>query len=198
MGIFVVALVVAVVLALAYYFSEGRDDGVNTVVVAVRGYVSVEQREALKSQLSGYQEESESVISLDVYEFPAAGDLTGKSPLTALLTTIRDGKSDLFIVDDYVYSQIGGEALFEDLSVRYPGDPAVIGQDRYALAGKPVVNALGLEGLPRMYLLLRRADSPTVNHDAQSVGNYEEQSALLDNIVNSTPLPEHASRSMDL
>ena len=49
-----------------------------------------------------------------------------------------------------------------------------------------------------MYLLLRRADSPTVNHDAQSVGNYEEQSALLDNIVNSTPLPEHASRSMDL
>ena len=49
MGIFVVALVVAVVLALAYYFSEGRDDGVNTVVVAVRGYVSVEQREALKS-----------------------------------------------------------------------------------------------------------------------------------------------------
>ena len=165
MGIFVVALVVAVVLALAYYFSEGRDDG---------------------------------VISLDVYEFPAAGDLTGKSPLTALLTTIRDGKSDLFIVDDYVYSQIGGEALFEDLSVRYPGDPAVIGQDRYALAGKPFVNALGLEGLPRMYLLLRRADSPTVNHDAQSVGNYEEQSALLDNIVNSTPLPEHASRSMDL
>lgn len=47
LGIFVVALIVVVLLALAYFFSEGTDDGKLTVVAAVRGYLSVEQKDAL-------------------------------------------------------------------------------------------------------------------------------------------------------
>ena len=54
LGIFVVALIVVVLLALAYFFSEGTDDGKLTVVAAVRGYLSVEQKDALTMQLTGY------------------------------------------------------------------------------------------------------------------------------------------------
>lgn len=201
MGVFVVAVIVIVMLALGYYYTAGQDTGTDSIIVAVRGYLSVEQKEALTEQFNGYssQEEGEG-ISLRVFEFPAANSDAGNSEtsrmFSQLMNEIKSGASDLMLLDSYVFDMLGDETLFEDLSVRYSNDPAVSGKYLYAISGKPFANASGLEELPEVFLALRSAQLGVVNKNALSLEKYSQQSELLDNIANSTPPEGYAAKGM--
>ena len=199
LGIFVVALIVVVLLALAYFFSEGTDDGKLTVVAAVRGYLSVEQKDALTMQLTGYApdiEEGGAPVTLVTYEFPATGGGDTAKMLGELSGALSEGDADLVLLDSYVYDLLGNDTLFEDLSARYPDDPAVVGRYRYAISGKPFANAEGLEELPTLYFVLRSAESSAVNRNAQTLDDYDVRRHLLDNVANSTPPSSYAAQGL--
>ena len=199
LGIFVVALIVVVLLALAYFFSEGTDDGKLTVVAAVRGYLSVEQKDALTMQLTGYApviEEGGAPVTLVTYEFPATGGGDTAKMLGELSGALSEGDADLVLLDSYVYDLLGNDTLFEDLSARYPDDPAVVGRYRYAISGKPFANAEGLEELPTLYFVLRSAESSAVNRNAQTLDDYDVRRRLLDNVANSTPPSSYAAQGL--
>lgn len=192
LGMFVVALIVVVLLALGYYYTEAPDEGVDTALVAVRGYLSVEQKNALARQINAYTPESEdSAVVLEIFEFPAAGSSAGSEETTRLfgelLNQIKVGSADLVLLDRYVFDMLGDERLFEDLSEKYPGDPAVSGKYLYAVSGKPFLDAAGLEQLPEVYLALRSSKSSAVNKNATTLEKYTFNSALLDRIVTNSP-----------
>lgn len=199
LGIFVVALIVIVLLALAYFFSGGADEGSLTVVAAVRGYLSVEQKDALTRQLGGYApdaEEGGSPVTLVTYEFPATGGGDTAKMLGELSSALSEGDADLVLLDSYVYDLLGNDTLFEDLSALYPDDPAVVARYRYAISGKPFANAEGLEELPTLYFVLRSAESNAVNKNAQTLDDYTVRRQLLDNVAHSTPPSSYAAQGL--
>ena len=100
------------------------------------------------------------------------------------------------LLDSYVYDLLGNDTLFEDLSARYPDDPAVVGRYRYAISGKPFANAEGLEELPTLYFVLRSAESSAVTRNAQTLDDYEVRRRLLDNVANSTPPSSYAAQGL--
>lgn len=155
-------------------------------------------------QFNGYlPEDADENLTLQIFEFPNsnsphAADGTVSQMLNQLTAEIQDGQADLLLVDQYVYGLLSNDVtLFEDLSVRYPNDPAVVDKIRYAIKDKPFVNASGLEGLPDCYLMLRSGESSIVNKNAQTLEKYVTQSALLDNIVHSTPPDDYATLTME-
>lgn len=184
-----------VMLGLGYYYSAGQKMGESTVIVAVRGYLSVEQKTALNEQFKAYAPENMEGLQLKIFEFPAANsDNAGQNTsemFGELTAEIKNSQSNLILLDRNIYDMLGDETLFEDLSVRYPKDPAVNGKYLYAIKGKPFAMAQGLEGLPEMYLGLRNAKSSAVNHNAKTLQLYDQQCELLDNIIYSTPPYEH-------
>lgn len=187
MGAFVVGLMVVVLLGVGYYYTSGQKTEADVVTVAVRGSLSVEQKDGLSRQLSGYAPEDGEGVALSLYEFPADGGGETPQMLEDLLETLDFGPSDLLIADSYVYDLLDGGAQFEDLSLRYPGDPAVKERYCYAVNGKPFANAVGLEKLPELYLALRSSESDIVAKNAQTLERYDYERELLDNIVYSTP-----------
>lgn len=195
LGIFVVALIVVVLLALAYFFSEGTDDGKLTVVAAVRGYLSVEQKDALTMAADRlrprYRGGGRAGDAGDL-RVPGHGGGDTAKMLGELSGALSEGDADLVLLDSYVYDLLGNDTLFEDLSARYPDDPAVVGRYRYAISGKPFANAEGLEELPTLYFVLRSAESSAVNRNAQTLDDYDVRRRLLDNVANSTPPSSYA------
>ncbi|MEM1484801.1 hypothetical protein V6615_07945 [Oscillospiraceae bacterium PP1C4] len=188
MGAFVVGMIVIVLLALGYYYSEGQETGANTVIVAVRGYLSVEQKEALAEQFTSYAPQANELpVSLQVFEFPAANNGENSSDTSKMFLRLKDeiqtGQSDLLLLDSYVFDMLGDERLFEDLSVKYPNDPAVSGKYLYAIAGKPFASTAGLKDLPEVYLALRNAQSGIVNKNSQTLEKHSFYAKLLDDIV---------------
>ena len=197
---FVVAVVVVTLVALGYYYTAGQDQSAGTVTVAVRGYLSQEQKRALAAQFTGYAPEERTETELRVFEFPASENAGGQETsklLTSLLAELQSGPSDLYLLDGYVWALIGNETLFEDLSARYPGDPALVDGYRYAVAGKPFVNASGLEELPELFLALRSSATGAVNKNAATLAEYELQAELLDNIAGSTPPEDFAAQTLE-
>ncbi len=190
-GMLVVALLMILMLGLGYYYSAGQKMGESTVVVAVRGYLSVEQKSALNEQFSGYSPENMEGLRLKIFEFPAANaedsGVNTSEMFGEFMNELKSSESSLILLDRNIYDMVGDETLFEDLSARYLGDPAVSGKYLYAVKDKPFVTAKGLEGLPEMYLVLRSSKSGAVNRNAKTLELYHQQCELLDNIVYSTP-----------
>lgn len=196
LGILVVGVVVIALLGIACYYTVDGEDEPEQVTVAVRGYLSVEQKEALTRQLVAYAPEQSKDLTLFVLEFPASANAEQTSRLLGeLISQIQTGSSNLYLVDANVYGMIGNDTLFEDLSVKYPNDPAVTERYRYAIKEKPFANASGLENLPELYFLLRSSQSSIVNRNAQTLDRFQKQSELLDNIAYSTPVRMHALES---
>lgn len=185
-----------VMLGLGYYYSAGQKMGDSVVVVAVRGYLSVEQKTALNEQFSAYAPENIEGLQLQIFEFPApnsvdAGQKTSDM-FSELMAAIQSNQSNLILLDHNIYDMLGNETLFEDLSARYPKDSAVTRKYLYAIKNKPFLKASGLEGLPELYLGLRNAKSGVINHNAKTLQLYAQQCKLLDNIVYSTPAGEYS------
>lgn len=191
----VIGFLMIVMLGLGYYYSAGQKMGDSVVVVAVRGYLSVEQKTALNEQFSAYAPQHMEGLQLKIFEFPAPNSANAGQNTTEmfaeLMTDIKSNQSNLILLDRNIYDMLGDETLFEDLSARYPKDPAVTGKYLYAIKGKPFVNAQGLNGLPEMFLGLRNAKSGVINHNAKTLQLYNQQCELLDNIVYSTPANVH-------
>lgn len=187
----VVALLMILMLGLGYYYSAGQEMGESTVVVAVRGYLSVEQKTALNEQFSGYAPENMEGLRLKIFEFPAANaedsDMNTSKMFGEFMSELKSSESSLLLLDRNIYDMVGDETLFEDLSTRYPADPAVTGKYLYAVKDKPFVTAKGLEGLPEVFLVLRSSKSGAVNRNARTLELYHQQCELMDNIAYSTP-----------
>lgn len=207
LGAFVVALILLVMLALGYYYTEEQETTVDTVVVAVRGYLSVEQKDALTAQLAYYDpSEDGEPVTLKVFEFPASMDAApnAETPqlFSQLMTEITGGPSDLYLLDANVYDMLGDERLFADLSELYPNDAAVTRRYLYAISGKPFSSAEGLENLPELYFALRSEQSSAVNKNAQTLKKHSMYRALLDRVqadktVRNSSASEEASRTND-
>lgn len=135
-------------------------------------------------------------MTLVTYEFPATGGGDTAKMLGELSGALSEGDADLVLLDSYVYDLLGNDTLFEDLSARYPDDPAVVGRYRYAISGKPFANAEGLEELPTLYFVLRSAESSAVNRNAQTLDDYDVRRRLLDNVANSTPPSSYAAQGL--
>lgn len=198
LGMLVVAVIVLVMLGLGYYYSTaGVSSKPNHIVVAVRGYLSVEQKDALTKQLNGYAPDTrDKPIELRIYEFPMPGG-NGTNLFSDLMKEIQQGSCDLLLVDSYVYDLFGDERMFEDLSLRYPNDPSVFQKYLYEVNEKPFANAAGLENLPELFLVLRNKDAASVNRNAQTLEQYAYQSGLLDNIAYSSPPQDFVQAGMD-
>ncbi|MGI5966203.1 MULTISPECIES: hypothetical protein [Anaerotruncus] len=200
LGMIVVGIVLLVLLGLGYYYTAGPDTTGNVVLVAVRGYLSVEQKDALTSQFLGYApDDADGGINLKVYEFPAAHGQPGETSklFGELQNEIKNGTADLILLDRYVYDMLGDERLFEDLSALYPGDPALSGNFLYGVNGKPFAKASGLEELPELYLALRSGKLNIVNKNAQNLEKHAYQLEILNNIAFSTPPSGYVAQGLD-
>ncbi len=194
MGIFVVAVIMVVLLGLAYAYTVGSDQSTATVVVALEGNLSKEQLQAFSSQFTNYANGWREKIQIRLFPFPSQeedpdGSLSGHL-LTKLLYEVESGDPDLYLFDGAVWELVGNQELFEDLSERYEGDPALLDPCRYALKGKPFLEAAGLEDLPELTASLRSQDSPAVNRTAATVESYRIQGELLDAIAAGEPMEE--------
>ena len=192
MGIFVVGLIVLALMALAYAYTAGSDQSTATVTVALQGNLSKEQLQALSQQLTGYTGGMREQTQVRLIAFPDPekdedGALAGRQ-LIKLLREVESGPSDLYLLDGAVWELVDNEALFQDVSERYPDDPALVDGYRYALAGKPFLQAQGLEGLEGLTASLRARDCPAVNHNAATVASYHIQEELLDAIAAGAPM----------
>lgn len=198
LGIFVVALIVIVLLGIGYFYTEGTQGSTNTVLVAVRGYLSVEQKDALTAQLDGYAPTEGLPVTLRVLEFPAASGAEMPSAelsqkMGELSSAMDTGEMNLLLLDRFVFDLLGDERLFEDLAARYPTDAAVSGKYLYTVAGTSFGTANGLQDMPELYLALRNGQSASVNKNAKTLKYYAIQSELLDNIAQDTPLDGYAA-----
>ena len=192
MGIFVVGVVVLAMVGLAYAYTAGSDQSAATVAVALRGNLSKEQLQALSGQLTYYSGGRREQTKVVLFPFPdpkedADGARTGQQ-LTKLLAEVESGLSDLYLMDQAVWELVGNEALFQELREQYPGDPALVDGYRYALAGKPFLQAQGLEELAGLTASLRIQDCPAVNRTAATVASYQIQEELLAAIAAGVPM----------
>ena len=192
MGIFVVAVVMAALVGLAYAYTAGSDQSTVTVAVALEGNLSKEQLQALSQRLTSYAGGWRERTQVELYPFPTPqedpdGALAGRQ-LTQLLEQLESGPADLYLLDGAVWELVGGQDLFQDLSELFPEDPALLDGYRYALGGKPFLQAEGLEALEGLTASLRSQESPAVNRTAATVASYQLQEALLEAIAAGTPM----------
>lgn len=134
-------------------------------------------------------------MTLVTYEFPATGGGDTAKMLGELSGALSEGDADLVLLDSYVYDLLGNDTLFEDLSARYPDDPAVVGRYRYAISGKPFANAEDWRAADPL-LRARSAESSAVNRNAQTLDDYDVRRRLLDNVANSTPPSSYAAQGL--
>ena len=187
-GMLVVGVVVAAMLGLVcYYTMEGQAKEPNLVAVAVKGYLSVEQQQALTERLQEYTAKSGRAggIALQVFEFPVDG---AENPqtfelLSELAGCISTGKTDLVLIEWYVYDLIKGAGLFEDLSKRYPDDPAVTDGYLYRMEDTGFMQGGQMQDMPDLYLALRSSRSENMNKNSKAMEKYSYMQELLDQIV---------------
>lgn len=181
-----VFVMIAVLLVIGYLYGLDANNSERTVYVALRGYLSTEQKTALEQQFSGYAPESwEDGINLRFFEFPA-GDANARETsalYTELVTQIHTGDADLILMDLYVYNLIGDETLFTDLSVLYPDHPALVQRNLYAVKGTVFCKLDDLSSLPELYLTLRDERLAPVREDAESTMRHDFFKELLGNIA---------------
>lgn len=181
-------LAVVGILLVGYLYTVQREEATNIVAVAVRGYLSVEQKQVLAERINAYAPaELYGPITLEVYEFPAAGSEAGAQDVSRrfneLSTQIRSGAADMVLLDSYSFELLADDSLFEDLTALYPGDTAISGNYLYMLADKPFVETEGLENLPPLAVALRNSQLGVVNKNTENLERYAFYRTLLDNIV---------------
>lgn len=193
LGAIVVALVVVAVLALAYYYTEGTNHDVhNQMVLAVCTEVTLEQQGVLAARLSDYvPPDDRPAMEVRVFSFaPDYADPQGEQ-LLELIDVMNAGDPNLYLLDDKIYALIGDRVALRDLSVRYPGNAALVGTQRYAPQGQPFAQNTLLQTLTDCCFSIQKEDSHAVTKDAQTQQYYDYQLALLDNIVYDQPGARH-------
>ena len=184
----VIAVVLIALLGIAYYYNySASGTNLGSVLVAVRGYLSEEQRATLQTHLQEFSPEEDVEISLEIYEFPMEGSSSNNEEISRLLSKIlgkmEGGECALLLLDQSVFNMIGDERLFENLADRYPGNLALQGEYLYNLAGNPFAQVPEMKDMPDLYLALRNSLAGSGAQTPATTKRYEFQSQLLDRVV---------------
>lgn len=187
-AIIVFGIIVALVYVAVLYASSSDDD-YQAVMIAVRGYLSEEQKIALQEQVIRYrpQTQDEEEMEITFLEFPASegteSTVATSQLFNQLVQEIKTGNADLYFLDSYVYGLLGDETLFEDLSQLYPDAPGLSEKYRFKINGTDFGAVDSLKELPELYATLRSAASSAVNKNPVTIQRYEWQKQLLEKIV---------------
>lgn len=174
LGAIVVVIVLATIFVVGYLCSDSTQVGQDTrvVLVGVRGYLSEEQKTLITERFNDYAPAG-AAIELRVYEFPMYGG--SAQQLRDFSKDMSKGKANMFLLDDYVYDMLADETLYADLSEQFADDSSIYDRYRCTLTQKPFW-VQGLNGAPRLYLLLRSGaqssrEQAAYNYDWQTVSN---------------------------
>lgn len=180
LGTVVVALIVLLVMGVAYYYTEGTNNQVDNVIAAVtRAPLTEFQKEKLAGSLAVYApRDNREDISVLLYTLPDPAD---KEALDALAVQLDQAQTNLFLLDSESRGALGPLLDLEPMGSHYPA--ARLEGAFYLLDGTVFASFPGLELPDGVGIALRSAHSYQATRDAQAREYYQYQSGILANIA---------------
>lgn len=187
--LFVIVTFVADMLGKEVYDTE--------VSVNCKTAISYEQSDQMSRLLSQYATDydgnGEVNVGVNLNVFPP-NETDAQMMMAAQVkfaAEVSEGNSMIMIMDDYIYDQIGDPTVFCDLSVY--SDKAYDQNRKIKLSDTPLgEDPLLAEIADDIFLVLRSPDTHAVKRNEESLAQYENDIAVLENLLTDnkiSPLP---------